>query len=111
MPIVDQEGWDEAVKKNDDSYGKCAVDTARRVMEILDEEEGDFNCHEIICRGDEKSNLTGFLAGCVASMVGKYHSRGEEFRIVWNKEHGVEEDKAKGGTVNPAILTIGKEGE
>jgi hypothetical protein len=27
----------------------------------------------------------------------------------WNKDHGVDENKAKGGTVNPAIITIGED--
>ena len=109
--IIKQKEWERCVKMNKDSYGKACVDVARRVMEILDEEQG-FDCHEIICRADDEAlgkegGITGFMAGCVAQMVFQYHSRGEEFRLRWNQDHGVNESKAEGGIVNPAILEIG----
>jgi hypothetical protein len=107
--IVKQKEWDECVGKNKDAYGKACVDVGRRVMEILDEEP-EFNCHEIICRADKEvkaGGITGFMAACVAQMVWQYHDRGEEFREKWNQDHGVDESKAKGGIVNPAIMEIG----
>jgi len=81
-------------------------------MELLDEEK-DFDCHKIICRAGreiEAGGLTGFMAGCVAEIISKVHSRGEEFRKKWNKDYGVDEKKAKGGIVNPAIMTISDKG-
>jgi len=109
MPIVKQEDWESWVKANEDPYGKACIDVARRVMEILDEEEG-FDLHEIIRRADEDAQtggITGFMAGCVAQMVSHCHSRGEEFRKAWNRDVG----KATGqedsdGVLNPAIITV-----
>ena len=105
MPIINQEKWDIYVSKNKDSYGKACVDTARRVMEILDEEK-DFDTHEIIGRADkevEAGGLTGFMAGAVAEMISICYSRGDEFKKKWNKDWGDENNK---GVINPAILTI-----
>jgi len=85
--ITDQAKWDEVVKINDDPYGKACIDVTRRVMEILDKDEL-FDCHQIICRADKEvdaGGITGFMAGCVASMVKRYHSRGDEFNRQWNK--------------------------
>ena len=107
-----EELWKSYEAKNTDSYGKCCVDVARRVMEILDEDltplrngyHPDIHTpHGIICKADDDidaGGITGFMAGCVAQMVSACHVRGEEFRIIHNGEH-------KGdGVVNHAILTI-----
>ena len=113
MPITDQTKWQSWVNNNEDPYGKCCVDVARRVMEILDEEPADFDCHEIISRADKDINaggITGFMAGAVASMVSGTHSRGETFRRKWNLDTqiGNEGEKANevGGVLNPALLMI-----
>lgn len=118
MPIIKQEEWDKLVEKNSDPYGKCCVDVARRAMEILDNDssplqEGYFpdvhTTHGIICQADhdvKAGGITGFMAGCVASMIWQVHSRGDEFRKQYNADHGVDEEKAKGRIVNPAIMTI-----
>ena len=112
MTIINQKDWDEWVKNNTDAYGKCCVDVARRVMEILDEGKG-FGPHSILCQaGDDikAGGITGFMAGCVAQMVSHCHSRGDEFRRAWNGDVqiGDEGDKAneQGGVLNPAILNI-----
>lgn len=104
MPIMKQEDWNKNVEVNKDPYSKACVDTARRVMEILDEED-EFEPDELINRADDEvdaGGLTGFMAGAVASMVSQCHSRGEEFRLKWNKGYGA----SGSGVVNPAILTI-----
>ena len=78
MPITDQKSWDEWVTSNTDSYGKRCVDVARRVMELLDEQD-EFDTHKIICQADEDvkaGGITGFMAGAVASMVSTCHIRG-----------------------------------
>lgn len=105
MPTIKQKEWDKYVKINKDPYGKACIDTARRVMEILDKEK-EFNCREIISRASDEvktGGLTGCMAGIIAEAIWQYHSRGEEFRKKWNKDYGV---KSKDGIVNPAILTI-----
>ena len=109
MPIVFQEDWDEWVKNNQDPYGKAYVDVARRVMEILDE-VNEFDPDEIISQADEEvgaGGITGFMAGCVASMVSHCHSRGDEFRRAWNKSVGSatgQEDTE--GVLNPALIVV-----
>ena len=115
MPIIDQEKFDSLVEANRDPYGKKCVDTAQRAMEILDEEPGDFDTHELICRADNESagdgGITGFMAGAVASMISACHSRGDEFRRKWNGDNQIadEGDKANesGGVLNPALLSVG----
>ena len=113
MPITDEKGWNDCKNVNTDAYGGACVKVAKRLMEILDEEPGDFDVYEIVCRADKESGaggITGFMAGCVANIVSKCHSRGEEFRKKWNKENqiGTEGDKANEGkgVLNPAVLTI-----
>lgn len=47
--------------------------------------------------------LSGFMAGCAAQWVVHFHERGEEFRVYFNAQWGVDESKANGGVVNPAL--------
>ncbi len=112
MPIIKQEDWDSWVEKNKDPYGKCCVDVARKVMEILDGGK-EFDTHKIITQADndiDAGGITGFMSGCIASMVSHCHSRGEEFRLAWNKDNqiGNEGDKANEGkgVLNPALLNL-----
>lgn len=114
MAIVDQTAWLSCVNANRDAYGKCCVDVARRVMLILDEEPGEIDCHSLICRADVDTNaggITGFMAGCVAEMVSKVHSRGEEFRRKWNIDTQISDEGKKanetGRILNPALMNIG----
>lgn len=112
MPIIDNKKWNEWVESNKDAYGKCCVDVARKVMEILDEGK-EFDTHKIICQADDEINaggITGFMAGAVAQMVSVCHSRGEEFRKKFNLDIqlGDEGEKAneKETVLNPAIVCI-----
>jgi hypothetical protein len=115
MPIINVEKWKMFEEKNQDPYGKCCVNVAREVMRILDDPASPpMTTHKLVCVADdniEAGGITGFMAGCVASMVSQCHSRGEEFRRKWNTEHQIstEGDKANesGGTLNPAVLSIG----
>lgn len=107
--ITNQKKWDGYVKQNVDDYGKYCVDTTRRVMGILDKEE-DFDCHAIMCEADIDDDLTGFMAGAIASMVSQCHSRGEEFRRKWNIFNQIQNEGERanknGGVLNPALLNI-----
>jgi hypothetical protein len=111
--IIKTEDWDKWVKNNCDPYGKCCIDVARKVMEILDSEPGDFDCHNLINRADDEigaGGITGFMAGAVAQMVSNCHSRGKEFLSKWNKGIQIgnegEKETEKGNALNPALLTI-----
>ena len=118
MPIINEELWNDCVENNDDHYGGACVKVARRVMELLDEDETELHTgyhpdihtpHGLICKADEDTNaggITGFMAGAVASMVSQCHSRGEEFRKIHNAPYLKEGEEDKGGTVNPAVLII-----
>lgn len=95
-----QKEYDEYVKKNNDPYGKCAVDAGESVMRLLDEgktpEEAEKGLYE--------HDLTGFLAGCAAQAIFHFHVRGEEFNKFWNKNNGGSGEEK--GTINPAIITL-----
>lgn len=117
MPIKDAVGWKKYEDNNQDPYGKACIDVAREVMRKMDEDAAPITSagtHKLICDADKAINaggITGFMAGCVASMVSQVHSRGEEFRRAWNRDNqiGTEGDKANdsNGVLNPAILNIG----
>ena len=114
MPITDMAAWEEWEEANQDPYGKACVDVAREVMRLLDERlEPIAEPNRLISDADDSikaGGITGFMAGCVAQMVSKCHSRGEEFRRAWNHETqlGTEGDRANesGGVLNPALLSI-----
>jgi hypothetical protein len=104
--------WDKYVANNKDPYGKCCVDVARRVMELLDKDNTplhygyypDINTpHGLIVKAAEDINsggITGFMSGMVAEIVIKCHDRGKEFKTIWN-------NKFKGkGIMNPALMEI-----
>lgn len=102
--IEDQKKWQNYVNKNKDEYGKCCVDVARVVMDHLDKEK-EFDAQVLIIKASNelKEDITGFMAGAVASMVSDVHSRGDEFKKSWNNE--VSGDKM-GGVNNPALMTV-----
>lgn len=116
MPIANQEDLDKWNENNKDPYGSCICKVAEEVMRMLDEEipEGkEYDPWDLINKADDNINaggITGFMAGAAAQMVSHCHSRGEEFRRLWNKEIqiGNEGDEANesGGILNPAVLNI-----
>lgn len=112
MSIINQKKWKSYEEKNSDPYGKCCIDVARRVMEILDENK-EFDTNKIICQADndiEAGGITGFMAGCVAQIVSACHSRGEEFRRKWNIDNQISNEGEKAnnsnGVLNPALLVV-----
>ena len=114
MPVSDTEKWKKWKDENTDSYGGACVLVAERVMELLDNEPGDFDATNLVQRADKDTDggLTGFMAGAVASMVSQCHSRGEEFRREWNGETEIGDEGKRvnesGGVLNPALLNVGK---
>ncbi len=71
------------------------------VGKLLDEGK---TCEEAE-KGMNGHDLTGYMAGAVASAITHFHPRGEEFKKFWNKGYGGTGEEE--GTINPAILTIG----
>ena len=112
--ITNTEKWKKWEEGNKDDYGKACVAVAREVMRLLDEDETplhtgyfpDVNTtHGIICEAEhniEAGGITGFMAGAVAQMIFECHSRGEEFRKIWNEPYNPDAE----GVVNPALVTI-----
>lgn len=98
-----KEEWKTEVSRNAcDPYSFGVVVATTRVFEALDQGATPEQAE----KGMLGLGISGFMAGCVAGWVGKYHERGNEFRTYWNDKWGVDEEKAKGGMVNPAILTL-----
>ncbi len=119
MPITKVDDWNKWVENNKDPYGGCCIKVAEEVMRLLDADPNPIaDTHALICQADknrqakdaEDGGITGFMAGCVAQMVSHCHSRGDEFRRLWNKDNqiGTEGDRANesGGVLNPALLNI-----
>ena len=113
--IKNPELWKEYEETNTDSYSKCCVDIARIVMKLLDDNHlplrnGYFpdiqTAHGLICIANRqlKAGLSGFMAGCVATMVAKCHSRGEEFKRSHNQDVG--EEPITTGVINHALINL-----
>lgn len=110
MNLKNPPKWKTYEDANQDPYGKCCVDVARKVMEYLDADPaplqkgyGDNTPHALICKADDEikaGGISGYMVAAVATMVSTCHARGEEFRVAWNG------DEPSDGVVNPAILTI-----
>lgn len=101
-----EEEWKIAVGKNCmNGYSFGVVLATIASFEVLD--AGGTAEDAIKIWTTKKLDITGFMAGCAAQWIGHYHRRGDEFRMAWNDRYGVTEERAKGGTVNPAIMTMG----
>ena len=119
MKLKNEELWDSYVENNKDPYGGCCVKVAKRVMELLEEDNTPLQngyhpdihtAHGLICKADDDidaGGITGFMAGAVAAMISECHERGEEFRKSWNNK--IDEKYSGEGVLNPAILTISTE--
>lgn len=104
MPIKNTKDWEKATSGKLNPYAKAIVRVAKKVIELLDKAT-DFDADDLILKANKelKEGITGNMAGMIALLVSKYHSRGEEFRKSWNKYNGNENAK---GVINPAIMTI-----
>ena len=75
--------------------------TVEQLSALVNESEADDNI--------KAGGITGFMAGCIAQMITKCHSRGEEFKKKWNESYGVKDEKK--GAINPALVTINLKNE
>lgn len=85
-----------------DPYSFACVEVTIKVIKALDAGKTVKEAHDEMYG----AGLSGFMAGEVAGMVSHFHERGDEFRKFWNEKFGVTEEKAKGGVVNPALVTL-----
>lgn len=106
LSISNLDIWNEYVEKNQDPYGKCAVDYARdwgRLMQYyMSNGESIQQCAERASHEIGWYGITGFMYGAAVQMLSQCWKHGEELRKWHNKEYNHEGD----GVVNPAILTI-----
>jgi len=111
MPIINKIGWEKATGGKLNPYAKAIVKIATKVCEYLDQldQTEKVDANNLILKADKEFNegITGNMAGLVALLVSRYHSKGEEFRKSWNKNWSNENAK---GVINPAVFTI-KNGE
>ncbi len=85
-----------------DGYSFGVVQATVGVIGRLDQGQSPEEASEYM----GEMGISGFMAGCVAQWISKFHERGDEYRKWWNKKCGVDEEKAQGGVVNPAIVTF-----
>lgn len=107
-----EDHWAERVRINsDDPYSKGVIDYAIRWADLMEagiergaklEDIADRASHDADTEG-----ITGFMYGAAVAELSQAWVHGDELRRWHNKKYGVDEDKAQGGTVNPAIITIG----
>ena len=89
MPISDEANWKKWKDSNQDAYGGACVAVANRVMELIDNDPGNFDARKLVQRADRDTDgggITLAMAGAVASMVSQCHSRGGEFRRKWDEK-------------------------
>jgi len=99
--------YETYVGKNQDGYGNACIVAGALIGKGLDDGlSPELAEKEMFKKDNELGGLTGFMMGCVASALARFHPRGDEYRKYFNGVFGVSEKQAKGGVVNPAILTI-----
>jgi len=89
-----------------DPYSRGVLTASCMVAQGLDDGLSIKNAVDTI----NELGITGFMAGCMAQAISRFHPRGEEFRQWWNRDNQIsdEGDRANeaGGVLNPAILNI-----
>lgn len=107
----DAEAWATFKKINTDPYGAAVVSYSESWARAM---EGRMatgatleQCADDASHLADVEGITGFMYGCAVAELARCWIHGEALRIWHNTKYGVDEAKAKGGTVNPAILTMG----
>lgn len=110
LELLNPEDWQKSRDANTDGYGKAALDYAEgwaKLMQIeIAKGKTIAEAYDSTQYGLGFLGITGFQFGCAVSILARTWKYGEELRKIHNKKYGVSEDKQ--GTVNPAILTMGK---
>lgn len=106
IELLNPELWNDCREKNQDPYGKCAVDYAESWAKLMQVEMTNgkslIECAEKTSHELGFYGITGFMYGAAVSMLSSCWKHGEELRKWHNKEYKHEGD----GVVNPAIMTI-----
>ena len=91
---------DQITKEMPASYILAIMLATELVGESLD----DGDSPQIASNKMAGMGLTGYMAGMAVAMVVRFHPRGEELRIWWNKQWGME--RKEKGTINPALIKV-----
>lgn len=116
MKLRDEDGWKKAVAANTDPYGAAVIHFAERWADLMEERLAKGGTFDDIAkqasRDADTEGITGFMYGCAVSILGQVWESGEQLRRWHNLDTqiGNEGEKANesGGTLNPALLNIGK---
>ena len=104
-PETVEEWMQFADNNSNDGYSvfvvKAVISMMKKFEEGISFEEAEQQVY------NEELGLSGFMAGATANALSHFAKKGEEYRIHWNKQYGVENAEEK-GTVNPAVLSIRK---
>lgn len=112
LTLRDAEAWEKSVKVNSaDPYSaavtRYAEKWARTMEGMMAGGATLVDCAEKASHLADDEGITGFMYGCAVQILAQCWVHGDELRRWHNKSYGVDEEKAKGGTVNPAVLTLG----
>lgn len=94
------------LSEDDNGYSKACVDCAEIMGNFIDEGKSFDEAECLMLDTPDGQELTGFMMGMIMRSLYSFHERGEEIKSWWNKKSGGT-GKEK-GTINPAIITIGK---
>ncbi len=114
MSLRDPDGWAEAVRVNDDSYGGGVIKYAERwarLMEAAMTAGAAIDCAKRTSHLADNEGITDFMYGAAVSTLAQVWEHGEALRRWHNLDSqiGDEGERANesGGTLNPALLNIG----
>ena len=111
LTLRDADTWKKGLANNSDPYGAATYRYAAqwaRVMEAMMADGATLkDCAEDASHVADDEGITGFMYGCAVQILAAVWVHGNELRIWHNGNHGVSEERAKGGTVNPAVLSVG----
>jgi hypothetical protein len=115
MKLKDPERWQKTVDNNQDGYGSGVIRYAERWAGRMEEKMAEGKPLAEIAKSAsneaDTEGITGFMYGCAVSILAQVWEHGEELRRWHNLDTqiGTEGERANesGGTLNPALLTIG----
>jgi hypothetical protein len=101
----------EYVAKNKDPYGAAVVRYAAAWADAMEKEIAAGkkleDVAETTSHATDTEGITGFMYSCAVSGLAHLWAHGDALRRWHNGQYGVSEEKAKGGTVNPAVFSVG----
>jgi hypothetical protein len=118
MKIRDAEGWKKANDANPPSepYGHRVITYAEEWANFMEREMAAGKtleaCAEATSREADTDGITGFMYGAAVSTLAAVWEHGDQLRRWHNLKTQIgtegERANASGGTLNPALLNIGK---